>query len=158
MPITTVAYTAGRKMVARKTRHPGTRRWMANATINGTTTRIGTESAKIRLFLQGDAEDRVAPEELEVVETDPLGGSDAVPAREGVVEDARERIGDEDADERHRRGSVEQAPCPLGAMGPAPCSRCVRDGQGFSDLRPLSTFCIAFSGVVLPENAAWSCW
>ena len=36
--------------MARKNRHPGTRRWIAKATIRGTTTRIGTESAKIALF------------------------------------------------------------------------------------------------------------
>ena len=37
--------------MARKKRQPGTRRWIAKATISGTTTWIGTESAKIALFL-----------------------------------------------------------------------------------------------------------
>ena len=111
-----------------------------------------------RVVPQGGAEDRVAPEQLEVVQADPLRRADPVPARKGVVEDARERIGDEHAHERHCGRRVKQAPQPLRAMGPAPHSGCLRRGQGFSDLRPLSTFCIALSGVVLPENAAWSCW
>ena len=73
-------------------------------------------------------------------------------------QDAAERIGDEHADERNRGRRVEEAPQPLRAMGPPPNGGCRRRDQGFSDLRPLSTFCIALSGVVLPENAACSCW
>ncbi len=70
-----------------------------------------------RVVPQGVPEDRVAPEELEVVEADPLGGADAVPAREGVVEDARERIGDEDADERNRRAPRRAGPTATGGDG-----------------------------------------
>ena len=110
------------------------------------------------VVLQRVEEDRVAPEQLEVVEADPFGRADPVPAREGVKQDAAERIGDEHADERNRGRSVEEAPQPLRAMGPPPNDGCRRRDQGFSDLRPLSTFCIALSGVVLPENAACSCW
>jgi hypothetical protein len=37
-------------MVARNSRQPGMRRWMAKATISGRTSWIGTESAKMPLF------------------------------------------------------------------------------------------------------------
>ena len=86
------------------------------------------------------------------------GGSDAVPAREGVVEDAAERIRDEDAHQCDSGRRVDEAPQPLRAVGPSPSGGCVRRDQGFSDLIPLSTFCMACGAVTFPEKAAWSCW
>ena len=44
-------------------------------------------------------------------------GADAVPAREGVVEDAAERIGDEDAHQRDRGRRVERGPTATAGCG-----------------------------------------
>ena len=38
--------------MARNSRQPGTRRWIANATISGRTSWMGTDSAKIALFFK----------------------------------------------------------------------------------------------------------
>ena len=98
------------------------------------------------------------PEQAEVVQTDPLGRRDAIPASKRVEQDARERIRDEDGNEADRGCCIGEAPQPLWAAGPPSNRGCLRRDQGFSVLRPLSTFCIACSGGVFPENAAWSCW
>ena len=114
---------------------------------------MGTESAKIALFRR-DVVRKIGSLLDNWKLCRPTHSEGPIPsaARKGVVEDARERIGDEHADERHCGRCVKQAPQPLRAMGPAPHSGCLRRGQGFSALRPLSTFCIALSGVVLPEE------
>jgi hypothetical protein len=101
--------------------------------------------------------ERVVEEETEVVQTDPLGWGDAVPAGERVVEDAPEGIRDEDRDEGDGRQRVEEPPQPFRAAG-TPASEGYRwSAQGLSVFLPLSTFAIACWGEVLPENAAWSC-
>ena len=91
------------------------------------------------------------------MKADPLGGCDAVPAGERVIEDAPERVGDEDGDEEDGRQRVEESPQPLGAAGTPAWERYSWSAQGLSVFLPLSTFAIACWGAVLPENAAWSC-
>src|SRR5581483_12089440 len=73
-------------------------------------------------------EERVVPEDPEVVEADPLRRRDAVPAREGVVDDAPEWIADEDPDERDRRRRVGEAPDPVRSGAAAARSTRPRNG------------------------------
>jgi hypothetical protein len=89
-----------------------------------------------RVVAQRVQKERVVEEETEVVQTDPLGRRDAVPPGERVVEDAPERVDDEDRDEGDRRRRVEETPQPARAAGPPPCERYGWSAQGLSVLRP----------------------
>ena len=91
-----------------------------------------------RVVPQRAAEDRVVQEQPEVVHADPLCRRDPVPARERVVEDAPERIGDEDRRRGRPRAPRRGGPTPnCGLRGHLRASSTVCELSGVQRLQAL---------------------